>query len=269
VQTLSGARLGAVPSALASGAALKPLAPMGTLSLLSKSTSTNPVIQQISVTEGDPGTPVLLTGDGFGDTAGEVHFIVASGKDLKATNTPIWSNGQIVAEVPYLDGVNAYDGFLYVQRLDGTKTGVTRFKFRPPLDVVVLGIPTCVNEHLVRWHNYDRYLCDHYADSVVAVDSDYAYGPHDIDRGTWLFSYNANDEFYITTRLKSGWFVSSCDAYVDNNYSSGRFTVAVSDCRVGTNSPYTKLHWWIDGGNTYVSYAPRVTITGPKGLPYL
>jgi hypothetical protein len=265
VQTLSGARLGAVPSALTSGAAMKPLAPMGTLTVLSKTTSTNPVIQQISVTEGDPGTPVLLNGDGFGDTAGEVHFIVANGKDLKAT-TAYWSNGQIMTEVPYLDGVNAYDGIVYVQHFDGRKSSFSSFRFKPPLDVVVLGTPDCTVKAKDIWGlNY----CAQYKDSLVSSQAADNVWIAAIEHLSEIASFNADDLFWMTNTLKNGWIVSSCGVLVADRTFRG--TATVTECRAGTNSPFTKVHWWIDsasGSSSIITYAPRVTITGPKGLPY-
>jgi hypothetical protein len=244
---------------------MKPLAPMGTLTVLSKTTSTNPVIQQISVTEGDPGTPVLLNGDGFGDTAGEVHFIVANGKDLKAT-TAYWSNGQIMTEVPYLDGVNAYDGIVYVQHFDGRKSSFSSFRFKPPLDVVVLGTPDCTVKAKDIWGlNY----CAQYKDSLVSSQAADNVWIAAIEHLSEIASFNADDLFWMTNTLKNGWIVSSCGVLVADRTFRG--TATVTECRAGTNSPFTKVHWWIDsasGSSSIITYAPRVTITGPKGLPY-
>jgi hypothetical protein len=261
IQTLSGARLGAVPSALTSGAALKPLAPMGTLSVLSKSTSTNPVIQQISVTEGDPGTPVLLNGDGFGDTAGEVHFIVANGKDLKAT-TAYWSNGQIMTEVPYLDGVNAYDGIIYVRHFDGRKSSFSSFRFKPPLDVAVLGLPECAQLNGGGYFFINNCNIDPQADTLINNIA--------IVHMTSGVGFNGNDEFFKNSNLKNNWITYTCELWI--SVYTKRGTATVNECHSGTNSPYTKVHWSIEGSTIWdpaeIAYAPHVTITGPKGLPY-
>jgi hypothetical protein len=270
------AQLQAIKAALASGAqplgALRPgvrslapgIAPMGTVVAKSLTFAPPIAIQQLSATEGDPGTPVLLTGAGFGDTAGEVHFVVANGRDLKATS-PIWSNGQIMAEVPYLDGVNAYDGIVYVQHVDGRKSAFSNFRYRPPLDVVVLGMPECLTK-LDVGHGPS---CVQYRDSSVSLQADNFSGSDAIDHWSMVASFNADDVFWKTNTLKNGWIVSSCDIIEFPGVYLG--TATVSECRSGTNSPFTKVHWWIDWASKHPSdirYAPRVTITGPKGLPY-
>ena len=54
----------------------------------------NPVIASVNVTQGQPGDPVMINGSGFG-TGGEVHFVIAPGRDLVAPAAAIWSDGQI------------------------------------------------------------------------------------------------------------------------------------------------------------------------------
>ena len=62
-------------------------------------TMPDPQLTGSSVGEGDPGTPVSLTGTNFGESAGEVHFIVANGREVAAPVT-YWSSAQIVTECP-------------------------------------------------------------------------------------------------------------------------------------------------------------------------
>ena len=56
---------------------------------------------------GLPGTAVLLSGQGFGDAAGEVHFIVPpTGEDRVAAVTS-WSDTGIATIVPDASGLVA------------------------------------------------------------------------------------------------------------------------------------------------------------------
>jgi hypothetical protein len=66
-------------------------------------------------------------------------------------------------------------------------------------------------------------------------------GTTDIWRETWFAGFNGNDEFYIQTQLKNGWVVASCAAVTLDYVSGGNYSASISDCRPGTNSPYTKL----------------------------
>jgi hypothetical protein len=249
VQPMVGARLGAQSLPLVA-------APTRTIMAVGRPPAI--AIRQLSAAEGDPGTPILLTGDGFGDSSGEVHFIVANGRDLKAAVSS-WSNSQVMAEVPYLDGVSAFDGSVYVQHSDGRKSAGNGFRFRPPLDVAVLGMPPCVT---------GAHFCAAYSDSVMSAGGDSYFYENYAVRASMVASFNGIDNFYNSAQLKNGWTVVSCGSEVATPVSHGHYSVANTDCRVGTSSPFVKLRWWIDWGVNRVAYAPRVVITGPKGLPY-
>jgi len=47
----------------------------------------------------------------------------------------------------------------------------------------------------------------------------------------------------------------------------GNANASVSDSRIGTNSPYVKVHWWMDTFSS-VDYNVSVNIKGPTGVPY-
>ena len=69
----------------------------------------------------------------------------------------------------------------------------------------------------------------------------------------------------MNTLLKNGWVVDSVNFGVV--YISGNANAGVSDNRIGTNSPFVKVHWWMDAFSA-VTYNLSVTIKGPKGVPY-
>lgn len=76
-----------------------------------------PVITSLSVVQGQPGDPVMITGNGFGEEGGEVHFVIGPGKDLIAPAGMVWRNDQIFATVPEATGVLGFNGTVYVQRV--------------------------------------------------------------------------------------------------------------------------------------------------------
>ncbi|HEX7554329.1 MAG TPA: hypothetical protein VF378_12320, partial [Geothrix sp.] len=98
----------------------------------------DPAIATLSISAGQPGDPVLITGSGFSGTTGEVHFIVANGRDLIA---PIsgWNDGQIFAAVPDVSGLQSFSGQVYVRR-GSTNSRFMPFQFNPAMEFRSLAI---------------------------------------------------------------------------------------------------------------------------------
>lgn len=250
-------------------------APVGSSSGAAVATpSAPPVLGSLSTGEGDPGTPVTVNGSEFGNNPGEVHFIVGNGRDIVAPVT-YWSAGQVVTEVPYADGIPLYDGHVYVKRSDGAKTALRPFRFVPLYDVTTIRLPI----HMPAQYNT----------TGVAVDSRLGGSALGISRSVleWgaaqrvyttsgiIFGDKADDEFYLTSRLKNGWLVVSA-VITDHMGNAGlrlddqsreHAWASIVDVRPGTDSPYLKVHWWIDGGYRTLVYSARITVQRPKNLP--
>jgi hypothetical protein len=245
LKTLSGARLGAVPAA---ALGLKP----ATLLI-------PPLIRQMSVTEGDPGTPVLLSGEGFGDSSGEVHLLLPGGRDVKAT-TSYWSAGIIETQVPYTDGIGVTDGQVYVLSSDGHRSPAVSFRFRPVLDFQVLGMPPRTST---------QYNVGGYLDSTVwmgIAGPDTTIFSDGIARGSSVLGFSGDDEFYKTSTLKNGWTVKNCST---KSAGQVQYSVNVSMCSTGKSNLYTKIHWTLGGvGLNAFHYTLLIGIVGPKGVPY-
>lgn len=209
--------------------------------------------------EGDPGTPVNLAGAALGATPGEVHFVVANGRDLVAP-VDFWSDAQVRIRVPDVEGVATYDGVIYVRRADGTTSAYRPFRFLPRLKTVMLGItpnphaPTAI------------------LDANLALDCmarrQQCYKDTDL-----FFGAKGDDEFFVNTRMTNGWVVQAPLLYgSDNPQVSPRPQVIgvgginVAEVRVGTNSPYLRVHWWL-GILSHLTYGPGVIVVGPAGLP--
>jgi hypothetical protein len=98
-----------------------------------------PVIASLDLSSGSPGQQVLVSGSGFGPTpGGEVHFMVAAGKDLLGMVT-YWSDAQITVEVPSIVGVRAFAGQVYVRR-GTTNSRLVPFGFEPEMDYAIIPI---------------------------------------------------------------------------------------------------------------------------------
>jgi hypothetical protein len=212
-----------------------------------------PVVTSLSVSAGQPGDPLLIGGSGFSGDPGEVHFLVANGRDVPATVT-FWADTQVVAVVPEVDGIPAYNGQLYVKR--GTsKSILIPFRFNPATEYRTMGMAT------------DKAISLEGLEPFVYPEKGYVYHPGE----WWAFGAKGNDLFYLYARLKNGWTVDS--AYLtDRNGQAitrlGRADAYIVELRQGTDSPYLNVRWWRDGGDNGVGYVPHIVISGPKGLPH-
>ena len=213
--------------------------------------ATDPVITALSVTSGQPGDPVLIEGSGFSNIPGEVHFIVANGRDVVAPVT-IWSDTQIFAAVPEVSGIQAFNGLVSVKR--GTSTSkLVPFRFIPSIECIILNVIP-INDQILQNADPAGYYVRHP-------------GPG------WAFFLGArgDDTFFSNTRLKNGWTLQAVYLTDYGNYSgikvSGAADAYVSESSPGTDSLYAKVHWWIDA-DAWVLYTPIFEISGPKGVPY-
>jgi hypothetical protein len=210
-----------------------------------------PTIVSLDTSSGSPGTQVLITGSGFGAApGGEVHFMVAPGKDLHGS-VSYWSDAQIVVGVPSLTGVGPFAGQLYV-RSGTTNTRLVPFRFEPELDYAILPITT------------DRMVGGQVSANTVWHDG-------------WP-GMKGDDEYFLHTTLRNGWVLD--EAYVINPANpavhapdiwDGHGEAYVSVAPAGSNAPRIKVHWWGEVNGFYVvtlRYWPVVVIRGPKGLPW-
>jgi hypothetical protein len=82
--------------------------------------------------------------------------------------------------------------------------------------------------------------------------------------GELLWGFGDDDYFYQTKRLKSNWKVSYIDLTREVDNWGG---ATLMDSRPGTDSPYAKVHWWVEPISRlhyYISWH----IEGPKGTSY-
>lgn len=213
----------------------------------------SPAISSLNVGQGQPGDPVLINGTALG-AAGEVHFIVNPGKDLIAP-VQVWTDTQVFVTVPDVAGVLSYNGLVYIVRgSDQAKTNLVPWRFNPTLELRAL-----------RWTTDSR---------LKGPLENWSFAPTTVQHGNGnpFFGFKDDDEIFVTTRLKNAWLVDSvsvtCAVPWGNGMCDGN--AYAIDSRIGTDSPYLKVHWWVApafGGfkSTYYQYV--VGIIGPKGVP--
>ncbi len=87
---------------------LSPDQMMGITRLQLQTVVPNPTITSLSVAQGQPSDPVMITGSGFSNDGGEVHFIINPGKDVVA-HVDFWSDTQLFVTVPDATGIQWTD----------------------------------------------------------------------------------------------------------------------------------------------------------------
>jgi hypothetical protein len=220
----------------------------------SQPASTNPIITALSVTQGQPGDPVMINGSNFGSGLGEIHFVIANGRDVVAPAGAIWSDNQIFTSVPDATGLLAFNGQVYIKRATDQKlSNLVVFRFEPTLEIREIRSSTDL-----------ALMNGTYIDRTLQI----------IHQNFNLFSgASGNDVIFKNTRLKNDWVSHETFVYCHNSYCHGG--VSVADSKLGTNWPYLDAGWWI--GSAYYKfpyfyeaelwYGFAVHIRGPKGVP--
>lgn len=215
----------------------------------------NPVIASLSVAQGQPGDPVMITGSAFGSDGGEVHFVIASGKDLVAPPGVIWNDTQIFAVVPDATGLLGFNGTVYIKRTAGNvNSNLMPFRFNPSLEVREL---RATMDRVLKW----------------PVDQGSPADRIKRESANFLAGFKDNDVLFGNTRLKNGWVEDEAFVYCGNTYypymcDGGAY---VWEIKRGTDWPYLNVRWWMNPApfanysNLYYRFAVR--IVGPKGVP--
>lgn len=221
----------------------------------SQPASTNPIITSLSVTQGQPGDPVMINGSNFGPALGEIHFVIGPGMDLPAPTGAVWTDTQIFTSVPDKTGVLGFSGTVYVKRAADQKTSnLAAFRFQPTLDIreiratgdraLTAPVGTCNADCVKHWRIQAN---------IFAGDTN-------------------NDQLFLNTRLKNGWIVDDLNVTCRNDSSDvcngGAY---IWDSKKGTDWPYINVRWWLNPDSIFyfsrVVYNFSVRIVGPKGLP--
>ena len=216
---------------------------------------------------GQPGDGVTIAGTGFGNDDGELHFVIGPYQDIIVDNAnAVWLDNKIFSPVPWISGVGAYSGGIYLKRRDGAKSNIVPFQFEPDMEQREIRIPT--DYILAQFGGVDTYF--------FASD-----GPPDFDTGVvyefageitrsnynWFSGVTGVDRFFISTKLKNGWTVAQQPiAYTPmGGWSQGQAFVLTSF--VGTDVLSVDTVFSVNpmfGGGLF-DYMILIPIQGPKG----
>lgn len=77
-----------------------------------------------------------------------------------------------------------------------------------------------------------------------------------------LFGDKGDDEFFTQLHLAPNWTVESVE--ISPRVWLGKGNATIVDSRVGTDSPYVKVHWWADLQSS-LTYSIKIKVRGPEG----
>jgi hypothetical protein len=211
---------------------------------------------------GQPGDMVTISGTGFGNTDGEVHFIIGPlpTQDVAvAANNQLWLDTRIVAPVPLVTGVPPYAGYVYVKRLsDGVKSAPVSFQFEPQMVQSEIRVP-------------GDFVLQQLGGVVLSPPNPASLYPSEwVDtlrmNENWFSGVTGVDRFYINTRLKNGWKVSGpAVAYmVDTGGSAAAISLGLGSDVLSTMVAFS-VNPLLSSSYT-MSYSLVIPIQGPSGL---
>lgn len=203
-----------------------------------------PTITQLSIGQGQPLQPVIITGTHFGTQQANVVFVIAPNMGTPG-RVEAWSDTLIVVDVPDQSGLMAYDGKVFVSTAGGN-TNEVPFRFVPAQETRLISKTT---------------------DMVLAPPNGSGMGDHvwhgPNDFWETFVGKKGNDVLFPGSRLKNGWTVQTVFA---QDHGSGSEGVWVVDWRPATDTPFMNVRWWYDAFND-IRYSFGAYIVGPKDLP--
>ncbi len=214
-----------------------------------------PVINSLNVSHGQPGDPVVITGQNFGTQQyGGVEFLVSPNAWFQAP-VEVWSGDQILVYVPNVVGVKAsFNGQVRI-KASGKTSSLKAFRFDPKMTFKTLP-----------WHN-----------GVVSKNDEWADIGRSEEPTTNLFwgriahnydIWGSRGDFFIhrNTRLKNGWKINQV-IFLPFVSQAGEADMKIYEKYPNTNKAYVKIHGWASAWDSSEFFL-SIVIKGPIGVPW-
>jgi len=251
-----------------------------------KNISLPPHIDSLSVTQGPPGTVVVIQGGGFTNDLGHVHMIVNPTRELEPkvnldrNSLPIWTDTYISVTVPELTGVAQFTANFFVS------LGVDRYSFQLRSNSVPFTFIPRQQVRVVSKVTGDYRLAGIQSfgsgqggggSPSFVINNEIHHTRLDVLVPFWLTNIfigtKGNDWFFENTLLKNGWKFDCVellpyDPHCSNTVAgagpgSGAYVVA----GLGSASPKFAVRWWLDAFIPGMTYTYAFTISGPEETP--
>jgi hypothetical protein len=220
----------------------------------------DPVVSKLSVNNGQPGDPILITGTDFGAQRGWVRIHVAEAQP-KPAEVQEWTPTQILASVPDVSGIpDSYNGVLRVETPAGRQSNMVSFRFDPAMEVRIFP----------PWYQNTYRKCDAWFPGTEAgLYTNWTADAITVGHShVWLaFGCSTDDEFHENVELMNNWTVEHVD-FAAIASEGGEADASITHKYEGTSNPYVKVHYWVTAWD-WVRYTLSVYVKGPKGCKYL
>jgi hypothetical protein len=203
---------------------------------------------------------VTISGTGFGNSDGELHFVIGPypAQDIVALpGNAVWLDTNIFSPVPSVYGFLAYSGVIYIKRLsDGAKSNLVPFQFEPDMEQREIRTPA---DFILASPNYTNAYFDIANDGIF-------------HRNTNFFSgVTGVDQIFLTTKLKNGWTVAYQSIAYSQGYDVGGQLFALPSA-IGTDSLSMSVYFslnpaYFNGVGRITEYSIVIPIQGPSGIP--
>jgi hypothetical protein len=220
--------------------------------------SPSPVITSLSVSQGQPGDLVIVNGNGFGGSPGEVKFVLNPGMTYPAT-LYTWTSTQITAQVPDASGILGYNGAVFVSTCAPSNS--VPFQFVPESETKTMAIPfSSMTSDYGACPSYSGgHQCGQNSDGSVWERL----------QASFLIGIKGDTLFFQGFQLRNGWVVASGSPdFAVSPAPDSHMGARIASSSPGTSSPYVDVHWWDDPPGRTIQYTLAIWITGPKGTVY-
>ena len=191
---------------------------------------------------------------GGSPSGGAVYLIDEVGKE-HLLSVSYWTNTHIVARTPPLTGfVNPKSCKIYVKSNVG-KSDPKPLALTPSLVTTLMMITDLMANNDYRFVAHQD--GDTFAVFPIPAAGIWINGYH---HASMFVGFRGDDEYFLNRKLRNGWVVDSID------FAQGG--ARLEESRVGTDSPYVKVHWWCDAPWQSTTYTVKIFVKGPKGTMY-
>jgi hypothetical protein len=241
---------------------------------------------------GQPGDDLAITGTNFGPQSASSRvtffyrgFLPNTAQAIRHATCPSsplvasikeWNDGLVVMSVPDAPGIvrECPVEIMVTRGSDGAASSpMYGFQLMPAMELRTLPLPPSladsnvhspddgmltVGEGIIRnpmpnippgWH-------------ILGPDEPYHWA---VKHAAGWFGDKGFDQFFMTKQLRNEWKVFSARVLPLNEYLG--YGAYIVESRIGSSSPFISVRTWAEP-NRSVEYFLRVTIVGPKGVPY-
>ncbi len=220
----------------------------------------------LSPAQGNEATPIKITHN-LGPQWWNVRLVPPAGVGIGPAGIRVeyWDATSATVHLQNMNPIGEFDGSIELSPPAGMPGDAIRLPFRwvPQYVTQVINLEdTNLNS------GYSGTLPDYHQHRIASQDSRLSGPGPQLNPGyveyrfPFVLGGKGDDEFFTQELMDPAWTVQSVE--IASKTWLGKGEARIVDSRVGTNSPYVKVHWWADLQSD-LTYSLKITIKGPAG----